>query len=156
MYPICPRSRLLHSGLLSAAAVAATLAAPLSAQDASPADPAKTAATEEPDSNDIIVTVRRRSESAQDIPLAVSVPGAKQLDETGAFNVNRLQQLAPTLQFYSSDPRNAAVNIRGLGVPFGLTCDGFEQRFVGPGKTGLIAGFPGDRRTRGATAAVTF
>jgi outer membrane receptor protein involved in Fe transport len=34
---------------------------------------------------------------------------------------------APTLQFYSSNPRNTAVNIRGLGVPFGLTSDGFEQ-----------------------------
>ena len=39
----------------------------------------------------------------------------------------KLQQLAPTLQAYTSNPRNTSVNIRGLGVPFGLTSDGFEQ-----------------------------
>ena len=38
-----------------------------------------------------------------------------------------MQQLTPTLQFYSSNPRNSAANIRGLGAPFGLTNDGIEQ-----------------------------
>src|SRR3546814_7407413 len=46
---------------------------------------------------------------------------------TGSFNVGRLQQLAPALQYYSSNPRNTAVNIRGIGAPFGLTNDGIEQ-----------------------------
>jgi iron complex outermembrane receptor protein len=77
--------------------------------------------------NDIIVTARRRSETAQDIPIAVTVVGGQQITEIGAFNVARLQQIAPTLQLYSSNPRNTALNIRGLGVPFGLTSDGFEQ-----------------------------
>lgn len=124
MHPIT-----LRSALLLGAGFAALLTVPAAAQSAAPTtDDAATAADEaQADSNDIIVTARRRSESAQDIPLAVSVLDAKQLDETGAFNVNRLQQLAPTLQFYSSNPRNTAVNIRGLGVPFGLTSDGFEQ-----------------------------
>ncbi|MFY8048469.1 MAG: TonB-dependent receptor plug domain-containing protein, partial [Erythrobacter sp.] len=123
MYPFSFRSTLLPG-----AALAAILSAPAHAQDETSAGPGATPAkAEEPASNDIIVTARRRSESAQDIPLAVSVVDAKQLDATGAFNVNRLQQLAPTLQFYSSNPRNTAVNIRGLGVPFGLTSDGFEQ-----------------------------
>ncbi|MBX9641480.1 MAG: TonB-dependent receptor, partial [Mycobacteriaceae bacterium] len=120
MHPNSNRSRWLLG-----AALAAILSAPAAAQDS--AAETETTAQQESGSNDIIVTARRRSESAQDIPLAVSVLDAKQLDETGAFNVNRLQQLAPTLQFYSSNPRNTAVNIRGLGVPFGLTSDGFEQ-----------------------------
>jgi iron complex outermembrane receptor protein len=34
--------------------------------------------------------------------------------------------------------------------------DYFEQLFVGPGNTGLIAGLPGDPRTWGATASITF
>ncbi|HQP19538.1 MAG TPA: TonB-dependent receptor [Phenylobacterium sp.] len=76
---------------------------------------------------EVTVTARRREETVQEIPLAVSVIGGKQIDQVGAFNVNRLTQLAPTLQFYSSNPRNTSVNIRGLGVPFGLTSDGFEQ-----------------------------
>ena len=36
-------------------------------------------------------------------------------------------ELQPSLQFYSSNPRNSAINIRGLGAPFGLTNDGIEQ-----------------------------
>ena len=75
----------------------------------------------------LTVTARRRSETVQSVPLAVSVVGGDRLDGTGSFNVGRLQQLTPTLQFYSSNPRNTSVNIRGLGVPFGLTSDGFEQ-----------------------------
>ena len=77
--------------------------------------------------NEIVVTARRRSETAQDVPIAISVVGGDQIDSTGSFNVGRLQQLAPTLQFYTSNPRNSAVNIRGIGAPFGLTNDGIEQ-----------------------------
>ncbi|MBN8500780.1 MAG: TonB-dependent receptor [Sphingomonadales bacterium] len=76
---------------------------------------------------EIVVTARRRAEVSQDVPVAISVVGGEHLDNTGAFNVGRLQQLTPTLQFYSSNPRNSAVNIRGLGAPFGLTNDGIEQ-----------------------------
>jgi iron complex outermembrane receptor protein len=36
-------------------------------------------------------------------------------------------QLQPSVQFISSNPRNSAINIRGLGAPFGLTNDGIEQ-----------------------------
>lgn len=121
MYPKSFRSTLLLD-----AAFAGFIPTNASAQDELPAQGNSTAG-EEQQTNDIIVTARRPSESAQDIPLAVSVIDAKQLDETGSFNVSRLQQLTPTLQFYSSNPRNTAVNIRGLGVPFGLTSDGFEQ-----------------------------
>lgn len=75
----------------------------------------------------IIVTARRRQETAQEVPLAISVIRGDSIEATGNFNVVKLQQLAPTLQVYTSNPRNTAVNIRGLGVPFGLTSDGFEQ-----------------------------
>ena len=47
-------------------------------------------------------------------------------NDAGAFNVNRLKELIPTVQFYSTNPRNSAINIRGLGAPFGLTNDGLE------------------------------
>ena len=123
----------LRTALLLGAALAGLVAAPAFAQDdpppeqvgeqAEPAEPAIASAG----GNDIIVTARRRSESAQDVPIAVAVVSAEQLNATGAFNVGRLQQLTPTLQFTSSNPRNTAVNIRGLGAPFGLTSDGFEQ-----------------------------
>src|SRR5690606_15062601 len=77
--------------------------------------------------NVIIITARRRAESSQDVPLAIATLDARTINDTGAFSVQKIQQLAPTLQVYSSNPRNTAVNIRGIGVPFGLTNDGFEQ-----------------------------
>lgn len=77
--------------------------------------------------DEVVVTARRRSEAAQDIPVAVSVLTAARIEDAGVFTVGRLQQLAPSFQYFSSNPRNTTVNIRGLGVPFGLTSDGFEQ-----------------------------
>ncbi|QGP78920.1 TonB-dependent receptor [Sphingobium sp. CAP-1] len=75
----------------------------------------------------ILVTARRRQETAQEVPLAISVVKGDSIEATGNFNIVKLQQLAPTLQVYTTNPRNTSVNIRGLGVPFGLTSDGFEQ-----------------------------
>ncbi|MBX3484923.1 TonB-dependent receptor [Phenylobacterium sp.] len=102
------------------------------AQTAAPAaDAAARDAADEADQgaavSEITVTARRREETVQTVPVAVSVVGGEKIAATGAFNVGRLQQLTPTLQYYSSNPRNTTVNIRGLGVPFGLTSDGFEQ-----------------------------
>ncbi len=77
--------------------------------------------------SDIVITARRRTERLQDVPIAVAVLSGETISNTGAFNVNRLQTLQPALQFYSSNPRNSAINIRGLGAPFGLTNDGIEQ-----------------------------
>ena len=107
---------------LATPAVAESAAAPGSAVNSD------AQAQEDPGRGDvIIVTARRRQETAQEVPLAISVIRGDSIESTGNFNVVKLQQLAPTLQVYASNPRNTAVNIRGLGVPFGLTSDGFEQ-----------------------------
>lgn len=79
------------------------------------------------DSGAITVTARRRDEQLQDVPIAISVLGSEQLDRTGSINVARLTQIQPSVQFVSTNPRNSAANIRGLGAPFGLTNDGIEQ-----------------------------
>ncbi|MBA4163830.1 MAG: TonB-dependent receptor [Erythrobacter sp.] len=113
--------------LLTGAAIAAIYSAPSYAEESVETEDQVSVGTGATDSGEILVTARRREESAQEIPLAISVVGGEQIDNTGSFNVGRLQQLTPTLQFYSSNPRNTAVNIRGIGVPFGLTSDGFEQ-----------------------------
>ncbi|MBN8607645.1 MAG: TonB-dependent receptor [Caulobacterales bacterium] len=76
--------------------------------------------------DDIIVTARRVEEDLQSVPIPVSVVSGQMVEDSGSFNVNRLKELIPTVQFYSSNPRNSAVNIRGLGAPFGLTNDGIE------------------------------
>ncbi len=91
---------------------------------------AQTAAPDAQASNSlesIVVTARRREENVQEVPLAISVVGAETLESQGTYNISRLTQLQPTLQFYSQNPRNTFINIRGIGAPFGLTNDGFEQ-----------------------------
>jgi iron complex outermembrane receptor protein len=75
----------------------------------------------------LVITARRTEELAQEVPIPVSVVGGTLIEDTGAFNVNQLKDLVPTVQFYTTNPRNSAVNIRGIGAPFGLTNDGIEQ-----------------------------
>ena len=74
----------------------------------------------------VVVTARRVEEIAQEVPIPLSVITGQLVADAGAFNVNRLKELIPTVQFYSSNPRNTSINIRGLGAPFGLTNDGIE------------------------------
>ncbi|HEY5968063.1 MAG TPA: TonB-dependent receptor [Chitinophagaceae bacterium] len=74
----------------------------------------------------VVITSRRRREVLQDVPIPVSVIGGKQIDDAGAFNVNRVKEFVPSVQLYTSNPRNTGINIRGLGSPFGLTNDGLD------------------------------
>lgn len=74
----------------------------------------------------IVVTSRRRVEVNQDVPIPISVVGGSQIEQSGAFNVNRVKELVPSVQLYSSNPRNTGINIRGIGSPFGLTNDGLD------------------------------
>src|SRR5690606_12276484 len=120
-----PASLLALSLALAIAAARADAAE--TAGDAASADDAAAQVEGGSYGGEILVTARRRSETAQDVPIAISVVDGEQIDNTGSFNVGRLTQLTPTLQFYSSNPRNTAVNIRGIGAPFGLTNDGIEQ-----------------------------
>ncbi|TDE29775.1 TonB-dependent receptor [Flavobacterium ranwuense] len=75
---------------------------------------------------EVVVSSRRRIEKVQDVPIAISVITGKQAEQTGAFNVNRIKELVPSVQLYSSNPRNTGINIRSLGSPFGLTNDGID------------------------------
>ena len=125
---------------ISIAALAVLTAGPALAQG--PADqrpPAPPAGVSGPSADDpqtapstatgdrVIVTARRVEEDLQDVPIPVAVIGGDFLGDTGAFNPGKLRELVPSLQFYSTNPRNSAINIRGLGSPFGLTNDGIEQ-----------------------------
>ena len=75
---------------------------------------------------EIVVTSRRRSETAQAVPIPISIVGGEMISERGAFNVNLVKELVPSVQLYSSNPRNTTLNIRGLGSTFGLTNDGID------------------------------
>lgn len=76
--------------------------------------------------NEVSVTARRRNEKIQSVPIAISVVRGSVIEDAGAFNVNRVKELIPTVQLYSSNPRNTTLNIRGLGSTFGLTNDGID------------------------------
>lgn len=75
---------------------------------------------------EIVVSARRRKEAVQDVPIPISVVSGALVAEAGAFNVNRLKELIPSVQLYSSNPRNTGLSIRGLGTTFGLTNDGID------------------------------
>jgi len=74
----------------------------------------------------VVITSRRRREVLQDVPIPISVISGTQVEDAGAFNVNRVKEFVPSLQLYTSNPRNTGINIRGLGSPFGLTNDGLD------------------------------
>jgi iron complex outermembrane receptor protein len=74
----------------------------------------------------VVVTARRVEETIQEVPIPISVVAGHLMADAGAFNVNRLKEMIPTVQFYSTNPRNSSINVRGLGAPFGLTNDGIE------------------------------
>src|SRR4029453_6117723 len=74
----------------------------------------------------VVVTARRFEEEVQEVPIPVSVLSGELIANAGAFNVNRVKELIPTVQFYSSNPRNSTVTTPGMGAPFGLTNDGIE------------------------------
>lgn len=76
--------------------------------------------------DDVLITSRRRQESSQEVPIPITVIRGATAEDAGAFNVNRLKELVPTVQLYSSNPRNTTLNIRGLGSTFGLTNDGID------------------------------
>ncbi|HYF69698.1 MAG TPA: TonB-dependent receptor, partial [Ohtaekwangia sp.] len=76
--------------------------------------------------SEVVVTARRRSETVQEVPIPISVVRGAVVEDAGAFNVNRVKELVPAVQLYSSNPRNTTLNIRGLGSTFGLTNDGID------------------------------
>jgi len=76
--------------------------------------------------SEVTVTSRRRQELLQDIPIPISIVRGAAIEDAGAFNVNRLKELVPTVQLYASNARNTTLNIRGLGSTFGLTNDGID------------------------------
>jgi iron complex outermembrane recepter protein len=86
------------------------LAVPTFAQNA----PAESAITD--DSPEIIVSARRRNESLQDTPIAITAINAAQLESKGSVNIGDLMGAAPNLLITNQNSGGAAANlaIRGL------------------------------------------
>ena len=117
------------SPLAAAVSFAIFGSAPLFAAEtaSAPLAVAVAAAPEDANLEVITVTARKRVENVQDVPIAISVLTSQDLDKTGTYSTEQLTRLQPSIQLISSNPRNTAVTIRGLGSVIGLTNDGLES-----------------------------
>ncbi len=113
--------------LLAQAAGAQTVPPVVLASAATTAPEAAAAPAADEPPAEIVVTARRREERAQDVPIALSVVDNAQLAARGDFRLDQVQQLVPSLQVFSFNPRNTNINIRGLGSNVALTNDGLEN-----------------------------
>jgi outer membrane receptor protein involved in Fe transport len=105
--------RNLH--LVTASVIALTAAAPAFAQDTAPAAPAAEVIT---DDGEIVVTATGRTQAAQDVPIAVSVVGGEQLENSGISDIRGLRQITPSLQVTTgqSSATGVVLRIRGIGT----------------------------------------
>ena len=97
-------------------AQAAQLNEPLSPQDAT--DPVTEATQDdEPGVDEVVVTARRREESLQDVPIAVSAFSEERLERAGAQDITTLQQITPntTVQIARGSNSTLIAFIRGVG-----------------------------------------
>jgi iron complex outermembrane receptor protein len=115
----------LLAGAASAIAVSAVVVpqAASAEEAASPADAAAVAA----DIGEITETARYRTESAQDVPIAISAISSRQLEAQGVSSLKQVVQQLPSLNIQGFSGRNQTITIRGIGTNAGGTNDGLEQ-----------------------------
>jgi iron complex outermembrane receptor protein len=72
--------------------------------------------------DEVVVTANKRSESLQEVPLAVSVIGAEELRASGVTQFGDLGKLSPSLTIRPAEhPANSNVSLRGVGTfAFGI------------------------------------
>jgi iron complex outermembrane recepter protein len=77
--------------------------------------------------DEIIVTARRREESLQDVPIAVSAYSAEQLENSGARDITAIGETTPNVTLEASRATNSTLTafIRGVGQQDPVA--GFEQ-----------------------------
>ena len=117
------RAAALHLAVLLASTATIGIAAPAFGQGREAV--AETAAAA-PRDGDIIVTARRREESAQDVPIAVTALNNAQVATPGVIGLTQVAQLAPSLQVTATNARQTNINIRGLGATPAFASLGLE------------------------------
>jgi len=96
------------------------IASPLCLCIASPAQPAETAAALE----EVIVTAQRREQKLQDVPIAVQVMSADQIQKVAAENMAQLDRYVPGLVVSGDSPTQPHYQLRGIGASdFGVGTD---------------------------------
>ncbi len=67
---------------------------------------------------EVIVTAQKRSESMQDVPIAMNAVTGDQLDALGIQDTDDIIKMFPNLSLQSKNPINSGVTIRGVGTDF--------------------------------------
>ncbi len=69
------------------------------------------------DLEEVVVTAQKREQKLSDVPIAVSVLGADQIDAAFANNIESLQAYVPSVSFRTGNTtRNSALTVRGIGT----------------------------------------
>lgn len=105
-----PTVSMIRAALLSSIALSSVgLGAPVWAQDAM--------AEEAGSADEIIVTARRREESLQDVPIAVSAFSGESLEMRGALDLTEIGNITPNTTLETSRGSNSTLSafIRGIG-----------------------------------------
>lgn len=104
-------SRNHNMGIGTSAAFAALVASTAAIAQNTESQPAAGALEE------IIVTAQKRTENIQDVPAAVTVLTGRQIENSGALNVEGLLALVPTLNFRESvSTIDSSIFLRGVGT----------------------------------------
>jgi len=74
----------------------------------------------------VLVTARRKTENAQNVPISLTAVTADTLAANGITSALKLQQVIPSLDVISYNARNTNIIIRGLGSNVAITTDGIE------------------------------
>jgi len=132
-------------GLVRAAGIAIAFGAPGMAHAQAAPQGADAPADESTGLADIIVVAQKRSQNAQDVPIAITALSGEQLAERGITSVENLNKASPGVLIteFGGSPTTTAVNIRGVAQldfadhqesPNALYIDGAYLSF--PGATG--------------------
>src|ERR1700722_9319441 len=110
-------SSLALAGLTPGLAYAADAVSPANpASAASPTAAPTGAAVDASTETDLVVTARRQTERAQDVPIALTALPRKKLDQADAYTLADVQTLVPSLVAHQANARNSAIGIRGISV----------------------------------------
>lgn len=94
----------------SDAPVAAVVAGDYATDGAAAADVESAGRLEE-----VVVTARRRSENAQDVPIPITALTGNSLEQSGQYRLEDLNQRLPSFNMQFANPRQASIALRGLG-----------------------------------------